>query len=281
MGLRNLIAEKIASRVLGNGKTRRAVMNQLLDQDILLFRDFRDHAFAFFPTDAIGRSLCQNGEFARGSVTNLRAFLEQNNAFKPGMSVLEVGANIGTQTVYFFLDLQCDAVVSIEPDPDNMNLLRHNLALNGLTEKVTILGVAASDTNGTAEFTRNLFNRGGSRLGARRKSGKTRESFSVEIVRIDDLVQSGTLQADQIGLVWMDVEGHELSALKGMKQLIAEYRPPIFLEFTPDGQHSTQQELCDLLFENYRSVYRHAGGFHPVSREAFAQIKHQVDLLVI
>ncbi|MBO9436251.1 FkbM family methyltransferase [Ruegeria sp. R13_0] len=281
MGLRSLIAEKIASRVLGNGKTRRAVMNELLDQDTLLFRDLGDHAFAFFPTDAIGRSLFQNGEFARGSVTDLRTFLEQNNAYKPGMSVLEVGANIGTQTVYFFLDLQCDAVVAIEPDPDNMNLLRHNLALNGLTDKVEILGVAASDTSGTAEFTRDLFNRGGSRLGAKRTSGKTRESFSVEIIRIDDLVQSGALQADQIGLVWMDVEGHELSALKGMKQLITDFRPPIFLEFTPDGQHSTQQELCDLLFDNYRGVYRHAGGFHPVSRDAFAQIKHQVDLLVI
>ncbi len=281
MGLRSLIAEKIALSVLGNGKTRRAVMNELLDQDTLLFRDLGDHAFAFFPTDAIGRSLFQNGEFARGSVTDLRTFLQQNNAYRSGMSVLEVGANIGTQTVYFFLDLQCEAVVAIEPDPDNMNLLRHNLALNGLTDKVKILGVAASETTGTAEFTRDLFNRGGSRLAAKRKSGKTRESFLVEIVRIDDLVQSGTLQADQIGLVWMDVEGHELSALKGMKQLIAEYRPPIFLEFTPDGQHSTQQELCDLLFDNYQSVYRHAGGFHPVSREAFAQIKHQVDLLVI
>lgn len=53
MGLRSLIAEKIASRVLGSGKTRRAVMNQLLDQDTLLFRDLGDHAFAFFPTDAI------------------------------------------------------------------------------------------------------------------------------------------------------------------------------------------------------------------------------------
>ncbi len=201
MGLRSLIAEKIASCVLGNGKTRRAVMNELLDQGTLLFRDLGDHAFAFFPTDAIGRSLCETGEFARGSVRDLRVFLKQNNAYRPGMSVLEVGANIGTQTVYFFLDLQCDTVVAIEPDPDNMNLLRHNLALNGLTDKVEILGVAASDTNGTAEFARDLFNRGGSRLGAKRTSGKTRESLSVEIVRIDDLVQSDTLKADQIGLV--------------------------------------------------------------------------------
>ncbi len=112
-------------------------------------------------------------------------------------------------------------------------------------------------------------------------SGITLERFSVEIVRIDDLMQSGTLKADQIGLVWMDVEGHEQSALKGMTQLIASHRPPIFLEYTPDGQHSTQQKLCELLFENYRSVYRHAGGLHPVSRGEFAQIEHQVDLLVM
>jgi len=89
------------------------------------------------------------------------------------------------------------------------------------------------------------------------------------------------LRLIKIGLVWMDVEGHELSALTGMKQLIADFRPPIFLEFTPDGQYSTQQELCDLLFDNYQGVYRPAGGFHSVSREAFAQIEHQVDLLVI
>ncbi len=281
MGLRTLLTRKIVSGVLGNQKTRRAVMDMLLEQDIKFFRHLADHAIVYFPNDAIGRSLSEHGEFARQSVRDLHAILEERGAYKTGMTILEVGANIGTHTIYLFQDVRCSTVIAIEPDPDNLSLLHQNIILNGLAENVTTLAVAASDHTGTAEFTRDLFNRGGSRLGAKRTVGKSRESFSVDVVRIDDLLKRETVSEEEIGLVWMDVEGHELAALKGMTRLISKYKPPIFFEYTPNGQMSGQQELGDLLYGNYKDVYVHSNGFRPLSRDEFATITKQVDLLVI
>lgn len=281
MGLRTQIAQTIASMVLANPKTHRAVLDLFVARGTMFFRDLDDHSVVFFPNDVIGRELARTGAFARQSVSDLRAKLEEHGVFQTGMTVLEVGANIGSHTIYFFRDLECGKVIALEPDPQNLRLLQHNMVLNGLSEKVTALALAASDMPGTALFTRDLINRGGSHLGGNAKTGAATETFSVEVVSIDALLTSIRQDPAQIGLIWMDVEGHELSALKGMKDLIGRNSPPIFLEHSPSGDDNRMQELRSLLFDAYEHVYVYSNGFRPLSADDFRGISHQVDLLAL
>jgi FkbM family methyltransferase len=46
--------------------------------------------------------------------------------------LLEIGGNIGTQTVYFALSGAYSRIVSIEPDPRNFPLLQLNIRQNHL-----------------------------------------------------------------------------------------------------------------------------------------------------
>ncbi len=281
MGLRTRLAKIIASKLLLNSKIRRSVFDLLSKDNLMLFKDMKDHSVIFFPNDVIGRELVKTGEFARHSVRDLRTLLVQHEVFQAGMTVLEVGANIGTHTIYFFRDLDCSDVIALEPDPQNFRLHGHNMALNELSNKVRALEVAASDQTGTALFNRNLVNRGESRLSDGATFGQETEAFSVGVVTVDSLLPLLDQKPEEIGLVWMDVEGHELAALRGMKALIEIHSPPIFFEYSPLPDKTAMQELRDLLFRNYEFIYVYSDRFELITGEDFSQISKQVDLLAV
>ena len=72
---------------------------------------------------------------------------------KPGMTVFDVGANIG----FFALAAanlvgENGKVVAFEPNPSVVARLKENVALNGLADRVKIEQSAAGDFDGTAEF---------------------------------------------------------------------------------------------------------------------------------
>lgn len=56
---------------------------------------------------------------------------------------LDIGAHIGSVTVAMLLDNPGLRVVAVEPVPDNVDLLRENLALNGVANRCTVVEAAA------------------------------------------------------------------------------------------------------------------------------------------
>src|SRR4051794_4582072 len=58
-----------------------------------------------------------------------------------GRDVLEVGANIGTQTLEFARLPGIGRVIAIEPAPTTVGLLRASIAANELEDRVTIMAV--------------------------------------------------------------------------------------------------------------------------------------------
>jgi FkbM family methyltransferase len=56
---------------------------------------------------------------------------------------IDIGAHIGSVTVPLLIDNPGLIVVAIEPVPENLEILRRNIRLNGLRERTTVLPVAA------------------------------------------------------------------------------------------------------------------------------------------
>ena len=56
----------------------------------------------------------------------------------------------------------------------------------------------------------------------------------VELVTVDRLVETGVIDAERVGMLWIDAEGHEGHILEGAGAL-AERGVPIVLEFNPEG----------------------------------------------
>jgi FkbM family methyltransferase len=161
-----------------------------------------------------------------------------------GMTVLEVGANIGTETVSLLSRHGVERVIAFEPDAENARLLRANLALNGLHDCADVHELALSDVDAMLVLERSEDNCGDHRIRVIDAGQETpsqgrynegdRATVPVAARRLDSLVQSGEVDLDAIDLVWMDAQGHEGHVLTGGRSLIGA-GVPVLTEYWPYG----------------------------------------------
>jgi len=137
---------------------------------------------------------------------------------KPGMHVVDVGANIGYYVLLFASLIGPDGtIVAIEPSPDNLRELALNVARNALSN-VEIVAKAAGNATGEIGIKEGL------------NSGVTtdeRARFTVQQDRIDNIARG------RVDFLKIDVEGYEGSALKGAERILSERRPILFCEVHP------------------------------------------------
>ena len=139
--------------------------------------------------------------------------------FSPGGTFVDIGANVGNHTLFAALFMGAN-VVAFEPNPPAIALLRANVALNGLGDRVdlTHLGWGLSDAEGA----------GFSTVTKRANLGATRlvAGGGAIPVRTGDAMLGGR----PVDFIKLDIEGMEMQALHGLSATIAAHRPPVFLE---------------------------------------------------
>jgi FkbM family methyltransferase len=156
--------------------------------------------------------------------------------------IVDVGCHIGS-----FLSLAAKYApegqhVAIEPSPIRSPLLRKRFP------NVEVFSVAAGEVNGTASFAEDTQRPAYSRL----TKGIIAHStiYNVDVRRLDDIL----LERPRLDLIKLDIEGGELSALRGAKQIISRWKPPILFECgTEYDSHKTgldRRALFDFLTES-------------------------------
>lgn len=190
--------------------------------DVSMIVDVRD--------PAISKPILALGEYEPGLTKVLMSLVSESTNF------VDVGANIGFYTLIAGSRAARGRVWSIEPDPTNARLLRANVALNGLEERVTVCRAAASDADGEVYFSSLGHD---ANIGARFTAKEEQRLLAlmrpgapspvkVAAVRIDDVTRGAA-----IDLVKIDVEGHEPAVFGGMQRLLEQDRPIILSEFAP------------------------------------------------
>jgi len=127
---------------------------------------------------------------------------------------LDVGANIG----YFTGLLACRAkeVIALEPNPRLHRFITANIdCWRGIGEKVRLDTRAASDSDGTALLHLPAAYANNYGLATLEISEGT-VSYEVGSVRLDELIAGRA-----VGVMKIDVEGHEMAALKGARDSLA------------------------------------------------------------
>ncbi len=195
----------------------------------------------------IGRSLDLYGEFSPGEAHLFRQII------KPGMTVLDVGANIGAHTVLFGeLVGSTGKVYAYEPQRVLFQILCANVAQNGLF---------------------NVFPR-------QEAAGSAVSEITVPPVRYDVEGNYGCLSLGQYdfgeqvpvrtidGLslkschfIKIDVEGMEADVIRGARDTLARLRPLVYME---NDREDNSRALIELMFsQDYRLFWHMTPYYKP------------------
>jgi len=152
-----------------------------------------------------------------------------------GEVLFDVGANLGFFTVLGArLVGPSGRVVAFEPHPANVALLARNVELNGFAN-VTVVAKVVSDASGERLL-------GGSNTALASvlaAAGEAPDAIQIPAVSIDDFVAGGPAP----NVVKLDVEGHEVQALRGMARTLALHRPVIVCELHTEPERVAAQLL--------------------------------------
>ncbi len=180
----------------------------------------RGHRMKLDPNDSLELSV---REYEPGET---RLILEH---VKPGMTVVDIGANIGYYTLLMARQVgPAGKVFAFEPDPFNFSLLEENVRSNGY-KNVTLINAALSERTGTVQLAINSSNRGDHRMDACEGA----ETVTVPCWRFDDYAGEHIHAAQ---FIKTDTQGAEAVILPGMKQFVAaQHELTLVTEFWPKG----------------------------------------------
>jgi FkbM family methyltransferase len=182
----------------------------------------------------IGRSIYLSGEYEHESIYKVKAHV------KPGHNCIDIGANIGYYSKLLSSIIGDSGVVyCFEPLPSVFSLLQKNM--DGCYN-AELYNMAVSDKTGVVPFTYNTDNYGNNSLSSENVFDSKKKSIHVSTVRLDDIIGDR-----KIDFIIIDVEGHELNALKGAENIIRRCRPIILMEYAIFYHKLDAYELLDFL----------------------------------
>jgi len=170
--------------------------------------------------------------------------------------VIDVGANIGHYTKRLSeLVGTAGRVIAFEPIPDTFELLAANSALFK-NNNVTLLNACASESTQMLGMQIPQFNTGLSNYYMAHLTESSEADLQVLCLAIDSLFSE-----QQIKLVKIDAEGHDLSVLKGMNKVLRSCRPVLIIE---DDSSEIEHYLKGFGYQSERLDNSHNKIFTPV-----------------
>jgi FkbM family methyltransferase len=150
---------------------------------------------------------------------------------QPGMTVIDVGANVGVYTFSAAKRVGAQGrVIAVEPFSGCVRCLEETCRVNQF-DWVKVYAGAASDRNDTAYLSLNAASEL-NELVAEEKEGTEK----VECFTLDWVCDREHL--NQVDFLKIDAEGHELSVLAGSEKVLSQFKPIIVYENIAGSQGS-------------------------------------------
>ncbi|HAF62450.1 MAG TPA: hypothetical protein DCK95_09000 [Anaerolineaceae bacterium] len=176
---------------------------------------------------------------------------------KPGMTVYDIGANIGYISLMAAKQAgETGHVIAFEPLPANCERLRKNIALNNLQTRITLQQSAVVDNPGRITFMVHRSGAMGKAQGSLGRDEQYIDRVEVDAIGLDDFIfLKQNLRPD---LIKMDIEGGEALAVAGMQRTLSEIRPVILIEI---HSHQALERVWQALHNANYQVFRMEKGF--------------------
>lgn len=186
-------------------------------QESLLAFEYEDREFLFWlpdhTTDFVQCIMWKNKSFwERKMLERVRRWLPERPV------VVDVGGFVGNHAIYFARVCEAREVVTFEPQPRMANVLEYNAALNGVDQIVRLLRVALGERVGRASVLGRLVGSAATTAFCYDDQG------SVPVETIDGF------EFQWMDLLKVDVEGMELSVLRGASSALSRLAPLVWVE---------------------------------------------------
>lgn len=237
----------------GSGLLRFALFQfqaQLLHQRTQTALGQRSRIWTPLHRQAVAKVVCANPP-------DYAEMMAWRRVLRPGDLFVDVGANVGTYTIWA-AELGAE-VVALEPAPDTFALLEENVALNDYP--VETLHMAAGAICGTCRFTSGL-----DALNRMDPEG----AAETAVVTIDSIINDRVVAGIKI-----DVEGFEIEVLRGCEHALSDGRiEMIQMEWNSCSMTalgSDRRPVADLLAKYGYALYRpnRNGSLVPVADASF------------
>jgi FkbM family methyltransferase len=228
--------------------------------------DTRHGRLTFSSRDAaVGRRLFTHREFEYDKIEKAVALLRADVPERLGAPwMVDVGANIGTVCIPLVRDAIFARALALEPEPRNHAYLVQNVRANGGDDAITVLNAALSSTNGSMPMELAFDNYGDHRIRVATPTTshpvcreQDRAVIEVPVHRLDDLLPALALSPEDVGVLWIDVQGHEHHVLDGAEKIVAS-GVPVVAEFWPYALARAGRDAgayVDLIRERFRWFY--------------------------
>jgi FkbM family methyltransferase len=187
---------------------------------------------------SIGRTTFATGAYDAETLGEVQRIMVHAFGKNPvtGKVFVDVGANIGTSTIPALKEWGASGAVCIEPEPENFRLLQCNLILNDVADAAHCRRAAVSREPGSLELQLSKSNSGDNRVKTQESAataGFTR-SVTVQAERLDVILEDSEIAPHDVGLVWVDTQGHEGHVLASAPSVLSA-GVPFLVEYWPSG----------------------------------------------
>jgi len=194
-----------------------------------------EHTVRCFGKEIILNTYSSN-DFVSSWISNVNYYeiglLRELVKYTKNKVVFDVGAYIGTHTIYISKFGSPEKVYAFEPDSRSFKLLKKNIEANEL-DNVVPINKGVWEFDGTVNFKiADASNRGVSKVDY---AGDT----TIQVVSLDKFCSDGKCDCIKI-----DIEGNELKVLEGARNIITDNHPILAIEV-----HGTKFEFPDWLLK--------------------------------
>lgn len=164
-----------------------------------------------------------------------------SNYLQEGMTVLDIGANLGVYALYFARCVgQMGRVFAFEPVPTTFARLKEHIALNNAAN-IFPVPFALSDREGSMKMWVDEIQHAGSSFYVRSAES---ELLEVPVTTVDLFVQREGIK--RVDAIKIDVEGAELAVIRGADRTLRRDKPLLMVEIneaTLTAAGTTPEEL--------------------------------------
>jgi FkbM family methyltransferase len=197
-----------------------------------------------YPLDHIQACIVDGNNFYEFLILKcLNTYLNNNSI------VFDIGANIGNHSLYWGIITNVSKVYAFEPIQPTFEILKKNIEINNLYDKVILNNIGLGKSNSFASLAAYWpDNIGESQL-------KENRNGNIPLITLDEYVEKLQPEINRIDLIKIDTEHFEYDVILGSAKTMQKYKPLLFVEIFENEFERVNSLLENLGYKKAKNFY--------------------------